>query len=85
MEIGELLTISGAVVIVTIVVEVAKRTLGLSDVQVTRFGPLLSIVAGIVTTVGAAVVQAADIPTAFLTGLLAGAAASGIYSYTKVR
>jgi hypothetical protein len=83
MEISELLTLGGAVVVVTIITEVVKRTLAMSEAQITRFGPLLAVLLGIAATCGAAVAQSADIPSAVLTGLLAGASAAGIYSFTK--
>ena len=83
MEVSELLTLGGAVVVVTIIVEVVKRALAMSEEQITRFGPFLAIVVGVATTLGAAVAQAAPLDAAVLTGLLAGASASGIYSFTK--
>jgi hypothetical protein len=84
MVISDLLTIGGSMVIVTIFTEVVKRTIAMSEAQVTRFGPLLAIVLGIATSVAAALAPVGDVPAAALTGLLAGAGASGIYSFTKV-
>jgi hypothetical protein len=84
MEVSELLTLGGAVVVVTIVVEVIKRALAMDEAAITRFGPFLAIAVGIVTTCAAAVAQTAPLDAAVLTGLLAGASASGIYSFTKV-
>lgn len=84
MAINELLTLGGAAIIVTIVVEVIKRALAMSEAAITRFGPLLAVVVGIVTAGLAAVsLPGSDISSAILTGLLAGASASGIYSFTK--
>jgi hypothetical protein len=83
MEVTDLLTLSGAAIIVTIVVEVVKRAAALTEAQVTRFGPLLAIVIGIAATVGASVAKSAPLDAAILTGLLAGATASGVYSFTK--
>jgi len=84
MEVNELLTLGGAAIVVTIMTEVIKRATALSEAQVTRFGPLLSVVLGVGVACAAAVTQSADIAAAVLTGLLAGASASGIYSYTKI-
>lgn len=84
MEVSELLTLGGAVVVVTIVTEVVKRTLNMSEAQITRFGPLLAVIVGIIATCGAAFAQNAAYDAAILTGLLAGASAAGIYSFTKV-
>ncbi len=83
MEVADLLTLGGAAIIVTIVVEVVKRTLAMTEAQVTRFGPLLAIVIGIAATVGASIAQNAPLDAAILTGLLAGATASGVYSFAK--
>ena len=85
MEVNELLTLAGAAIVVTILTEVIKRALALTEEAVTRFGPLISVVLGVAVTVGAGITQGADLVSAALTGLLAGASASGIYSYTKVR
>ena len=83
MEVADLLTLGGAAIIVTIVVEVVKRTLAMTEAQITRFGPLLAIVIGIAATVGASIAQNAPLDAAILTGLLAGATASGVYSFAK--
>jgi hypothetical protein len=84
MQVEELLTLGGAAVIVTIVTEVIKRATAMSEAQVTRFGPLLSIALGIGVACAAAFASSTfDYASAILTGLLAGASASGIYSYSK--
>lgn len=84
MEVTELLTLAGAAIVVTILTEVIKRAAALTEDQVARFGPLLAVVLGVAITVAAAVYAQTDLVAAALTGLLAGASASGIYSYTKV-
>jgi|WetSurMetagenome_2_1015567.scaffolds.fasta_scaffold03982_4 hypothetical protein len=83
MQVSDVLTLGGATILVTIAVEVVKRTLAMTEAQTARFGPLMSIGFGVLFVVGAAWSQTADIPNALLTGLLAGAAASGIYGYAK--
>lgn len=83
MTVADLLTLGGAAAIVTIIVEVIKRAAALNDAQIARFGPLMSVVVGMVVTIGAAFAQSAPYDEAVLTGLLAGAAASGIYSFAK--
>jgi hypothetical protein len=83
MDTTELLTLGGVAIVVTILTEVIKRALAMSDEAVARFGPLLSVVLGVAIGLGAAFYQAADLLSGVLTGLLAGASASGIYSYAK--
>jgi len=84
MSVEELLTLGGATIVVTIVVEVIKRALAMSEAAVTRFGPLLAVGVGVLVVTAAAFAQGARLDAAILTGLLAGAAASGIYSFTKI-
>ena len=83
MTVTDLLTLGGATAVVVIVVEVIKRAAALTEAQVARFGPLLSIGAGVVIVGAAAIAKAAPIDEALLTGLLAGASAAGIYSFAK--
>ena len=67
----------------TILTEVIKRALAMSEPQVARFGPLLSVALGVAICVAASLYAGADALVGALTGLLAGASASGVYSYTK--
>lgn len=83
MTVTDLLTLGGATAVVVIVVEVIKRAAAMSEAQVARFGPLMSIGVGIVACVAAGLAKGAPIDEAALTGLLAGAAASGVYSFAK--
>jgi hypothetical protein len=83
MEVSELLTLAGAAIVVTILTEVIKRALALSEAQIARFGPLLSVLLGVAVCVGASLYAGADIVVGALTGMLAGASASGVYSYAK--
>jgi hypothetical protein len=83
MVVSDLLTLGGAAAVVTIAVEVIKRATAMSDAAITRFGPLLSVGLGIAFVCGAALAKGAPLDEAILTGLLAGAAASGIYSFAK--
>jgi hypothetical protein len=83
MTVAEAATLGGAVVIVTILTEVIKRATAMDEAQVARFGPLIAVFLGIVVTVAASLAQGADPVAGALTGLIAGASASGIYSYAK--
>lgn len=83
--IGSLLTIGGNAIVVGIAVELIKRTLALTPELQDRFGPLLSVGLGIATAIGAAFLTGGDIASASLTGFMAGAVASGVYSLKAVR
>lgn len=83
MEVAEVLTLAGATIVVTILTEVTKRAGKMDDDQVSRFGPLIACLYGVVIVVAASLSQGVDPVAGALTGLLAGAGASGIYSYTK--
>ena len=83
MTVNDLLTLGGAMTLVTIVVEVIKRAAALTPEATSRFGPLLSIVVGVAFCVGAGVAKGAALDEAALTGILAGAGASGIWSFAK--
>lgn len=75
---ADILGLGGASVIVTIIVEVILRAWNPDDASKNRFGPLVALVIGVVVVVLFAVLQAAPIANAILTGLLAGASAMGI-------
>ena len=83
--IGSLLTIGGNAIVVGIAVELIKRTLALAPELQDRFGPLLSVGLGIALAGAAAFLTAADISAGILTGFMAGAVASGVYSLKSVR
>jgi zinc transporter ZupT len=87
-----LLTVAGLTVAVTILVEVIKRAAALSEAQVSRWGALLAVGVGVLLALITYVALAFDgsmdvtggaIVQVFLTGLLAGAAAGGIYKSQK--
>lgn len=87
-----LLTVAGLTVAVTILVEVVKRAAALTEAQVSRWGALLAIGTGIVVAAlayvalvfdGTMALSGSAIVQVFLTGLLAGAAAGGIYKSQK--
>jgi len=82
MTVAEVVTLGGAIVVVASVTEVIKRAAAMTDVQVARFGPLIAVFLGVVVTVAASA-QGTDAVAGGLTGLIAGASASGIYSYAK--
>lgn len=76
---NDLLTLGGAAVLVTIIFKVVELALQLTAEAKARFGPLLSIVIGIVLVEAASLSLAQDLFQGFITGLLAGAVASGLY------
>lgn len=80
MQITDVLTVSGAAVIVLILVGAIKSAFTSFDAS--RFGALVSIILGIVIVALAnatSVVVHLDWGTAIITGILAGASASGLY------
>lgn len=76
---ADLLTLGGAAIVVSILVEITKRALGWSGPTVDRFGPLLAVVLGTLVVGLAGALQGADPLASTLTGLLAGASAVGLY------
>ncbi len=82
LTIANLTSVAGAVVLVTILVEVIKRAAALTSAAVDRFGPALAIALGVVVVVAATLLTApitpAGVGQAVLTGILAGAAAAGL-------
>ncbi len=80
MVTADLLTIAGAAIVVSILVEVIKRLFTLDDAAITRFGPALAVVIGLVIGGGASLYQSADLVQGLLTGLLAGASSMGLYN-----
>lgn len=85
VQVGSLLTISGLTVVTAILVESIKRAAALPEEMVARFGPLLSmsigVLLGLITVfiLNGLSVNAEAIFQAILTGIFAGAAASGLY------
>ncbi len=66
--------------VITALTELVKRTFpSLSS----RYFPLISVVIGICLNLGIAAALAVDLRLAAVTGILAGLAASGLYSWVK--
>lgn len=92
MDLSEAITLGGATILVSVLVEVLKRSLAWGQAQVDRFGPLVAVVVGILVVVLLAAAMgnlagpdpAQAVASAIITGVLAGAAASGLYDGTKV-
>ena len=79
MQTTDLLTIGGAAVLVSLLVEVIKRTWQWTDAVVDRFAPIVSLGIGIVVVVVATLSTGGDILQGLLTGLFAGFTACGLY------
>lgn len=84
MDLAQAATLGGASVLVVILMEALKRALAWGATQVDRFGAILAIGMGVVIVVLATAAQGAitgadDTATAVIQGILAGAAASGLY------
>jgi uncharacterized membrane protein len=79
MTTSDLLTIGGAAVLVSLIVEVIKRTWQWTDETVDRFAPIVSIALGVVVVTVATLSQGGDILQGGLTGILAGCMACGLY------
>lgn len=82
--VGSLLTLAGLAPVLAAFVELVKRTLGLTEAQTSRFGPILSVASGILLALAAAGWQttqgiSVDAGQAALTGALAGFASAGLY------
>ncbi len=85
LSIADLLTLVGAAIVVTILVELIKRTFAWSAQFTDRFAPLASCISGVVLSVLAAIYLSGDIAQAALTGFLAGALAAGLYDIAAAR
>lgn len=76
-------TVAGASIVVVVILQVLWATWKPAAAVKDQFGPLVAIVTGIVVTVVATVViggaTSADLVTAILNGLFAGAASMGIH------
>lgn len=87
-QVSALLTISGVSIVTVIVMEVIKRAAALSETDVKRWGPLLSV--GIATVlallalfvVNGTAISGEAVLQAVLVGVMGGAAAAGIYGMT---
>jgi len=81
VELAELLTQAGASAFVILVLQIVKPAMDLAPETWDRFGALISVGLGIVTVHAANLAAASplDVVSATLTGILAGAAASGLY------
>ena len=92
MDLTQAITLAGASILVGILVEVLKRALAWGQAQVDRFGSLVAIVVGILVVVLLNAAQGLitgpnpwqPLAVAIITGILAGAAASGLYDGTQV-
>jgi hypothetical protein len=76
---NDLLTLGGAAVLVTILFKVIELATQMTASAKSRFGPLLSITIGVVLVEAASLSLAKDLFQGFITGILAGAVASGLY------
>lgn len=85
MDLGttDLLTVAGATVVVTIIVEVLMRAIKPSPETKDRIGPLVAVGVGVLVVGAAALYNGADLGQALLTGLLSGAAAIGLYDVAR--
>lgn len=83
MDIGQAATLAGATILVGLIVEAIKRALAWGQAQVDRFGPLFSMAVGIIVvlllTAATTAVTLEVLAAGIVTGILAGAAASGLY------
>lgn len=79
---AEVLTLGGASIVVSIIVGALiaawKPTADAKD----RFGPILAIATGVLVVGVFAVVQGADLASAVLVGLMAGAGSMGVHDIT---
>lgn len=80
ITVNALLTLVGNAVVVMLLVELAKRTLALTDEQIDRFGPLMAIGSGIVLALAAAFYLGRPLADAIMLGFISGVVASGLYA-----
>lgn len=74
-----LLSVAGATVVLTIILEIAFKAANLAAATKDRFGPLIAALSGVVLVGAAAYYLHADVAQAALTGLFAGFASSGVH------
>ncbi len=84
MDLNQAITLTGATVLVMVLTEMLKRLFAWGQAQVDRYGSAVAIVIGIVAVVLLTLAGGADTTPqmfagAVITGILAGASASGIY------
>ncbi|MDO8689655.1 MAG: hypothetical protein Q7R39_06540 [Dehalococcoidia bacterium] len=77
MELGDFVGLAG-IPLIAALVQVAK-----SWVDEERYYPALAIALGLILNLGIALARGADVPTAVILGVVAGLAASGLYSQGK--
>lgn len=77
MDTNSFIGLAGVPLIVALV-QVAKAW-----VKDERYYPLASLALGLAINLGLALAREGDLPTAILVGLIAGLAASGLYSQAK--
>ncbi|MDP2726561.1 MAG: hypothetical protein Q8P59_03365 [Dehalococcoidia bacterium] len=77
MELGDVIGLAG-VPFIAALVQVAKAW-----VAEDRYYPLLALAVGLILNIGIALARSGDLPTAVVLGLVAGLAASGLYSGGK--
>src|SRR5688572_8391645 len=86
-SLNALLSVGGASILTMILVEVLKRLWNPTDAQKARFLPLLSLATGIFVVLfasfGLNLVTRLDLFQGVLTGIFAGAGASGLYDLLK--
>jgi hypothetical protein len=86
LTVADLITLGGATIVVTLVVELIKRATAWDAAFNDRFVPLLAVFVGIAIGGGAALYLGADPVQAGLNGLLAGCASQGLHQVlAKVR
>jgi hypothetical protein len=84
LQLADLLALPALALVVALVVELVKRTAGLSDATVNRFGAAIAVGSGIAIRLGAAVAlqllgTSQDVGQGLLTGFLAGCVAAWGY------
>lgn len=78
-----LLSLMQLVPFVIAITAVITTTLGLTDNEKARFGPLISITVGVIAAGSASVYTGTDLFAGVLTGVLAGLTASGLFDTIK--
>ena len=79
LTLADVQTVTGAAILVALVVEIVKRAGAWSPATVDRFGPAFAAALGIVVVIAATVAGGGhDFAQAALTGLLGGASAMGL-------
>ena len=79
LTLSDLLSLAGMAIVVSIVVELLKRTLDWPKEFVARFAPLAACTTGTLLSILVAIWLARDPVQAALTGFLAGALSAGLY------